>query len=606
MTAVAPLRVFLLVALFVAALAAMYWSRAATSAADDAWRHMYVTTAAQQGVVGYRDPVGAVSPDGSRVAFAEGRRLFEMPVDGGARVELAMADGQIRHLASDGRGAWIFEDATSSIRWWLAATGTPKRPLFGERQEIEAGGTPPVRRRVSDLRQLAASNDGQWLAAVATTSAGAELWRVAADGSNAQLTRLAGRVAWPAWAPDGEIACTVIPADAAAPATWRVSMPCGQSPLAFEPDREVIGPLGFSPTTRAMFFASPNAAGFVDLWEADPTRRTARRVSSFGRDSYAPSVTNDGRVLFKTQTYRTAVAEIDLSTRRFQQLSTLQAETPSYHPDGRRIAVTYGTWRRVIDDAKYPDIAQEIGVIRAMPVDRMADAPSQVIAESDSEDQAMAWSPNGRWIAFHTHREQSDDIWLRPTDGTAPDRRVSFLGRGAEVGWPRWSPDGRWVLYDGASPATGRSVMFVIGIDQDTGAITAEPREVAVVGFDGDITHGEWLVDSATLVAIAKEGPGRHVILTVPAASGPPRIVHRFATEHDFPGLGISPDGRHVAFVAPATDGYYQIFRMPVAGGAPEQVTTDPSHKTQPAWSPDGTRIAYTVWSYVAQFWMAS
>ena len=80
-------------------------------------------------------------------------------------------------------------------------------------------------------------------------------------------------------------------------------------------------------------------------------------------------------------------------------------------------------------------------------------------------------------------------------------------------------------------------------------------------------------------------------------------MVHRFASEHGASGLAVSPDGREVGFIAPAPDGFFQVFRMPLAGGAPTLVTTDPSHKTQPAWSPDGRSIAFTVWSYDAQFW---
>jgi Tol biopolymer transport system component len=595
-------RLVLLVAVVGAALAAMLLSSRRAEVAEPT-QLTYVATAHQLGVVGYRDPVGVISADGRRVALAEGRRLFETPSTGGARIELAAAEGQIRHIArGPAPDEWIFEDTAASQRWWVVSSRSQRRPLFGDREELTGlAGSTTTGVRVNALRQLATSPDGSWIAATAAPASGAELWRIAVDGSRADVVRLQppASMASPAWTATGEIACTTM-----VERRSRLSLPCGSPAVALNPDVDVIGPLASSSDGSTIFFASPNAAGTVDLWSADPRSRRARRETTFSRDSYAPSISADGGVLFKVQSYRTSVAELDLTTHAFQQLSTLQAETPSYHPDGRRIAVTYGTWRRLIDDAKYPDIAQEIGVIAAMPVQTPADKPLEIVAASDSEDQAMAWSPNGRWIVLHSHREQSDDIWLRPADGSAPDRRVSFLGRGAEVGWPRWSPDGRWVLYDGASPATGKSAMFILGIDHNSGEVADKGREVLLTGFDGDITHGEWLPDSATIVAIAKEAPGRHAILVVPAAGGAARVVHRFASEHDFPGLAVAPDGTRVAFIAPAPDGFFQVFQLPMSGGEHVQLTGDPTHKTQPAWSPDGRRIAFTVWSYEAQFWL--
>jgi Tol biopolymer transport system component len=145
--------------------------------------------------------------------------------------------------------------------------------------------------------------------------------------------------------------------------------------------------------------------------------------------------------------------------------------------------------------------------------------------------------------------------------------------------------------------------MFVAGVDQESGAVTREPVELAFQKLDAEVSHAEWLADSAHIVAISKEGPGRHVISTLARDGGDERVVYRFSSEHDTPGLAASPDGRDIAFIAPASDGFFQLFRMPISGGTPVQVTADRTHKTQPAWSPDARQLAFTVWNYDVQFW---
>src|SRR5262249_50392044 len=155
----------------------------------------------------------------------------------------------------------------------------------------------------------------------------------------------------------------------------------------------------------------------------------------------------------------------------------------------------------------------------------------------------------------------------------------------------RWSPDGRWLVFTGTARDTRQPMIFVIGIDQDTGRITSEAGAIIVRGAQATISHAEWLPDNETVAVIGREEPGRYVIFTIARNGGDAHVVHRFASEHNWPGLAVSPRGSDVAFVAPASDGFYQLFRMPIGGGAATQVTSDPSNKTQPAWSPDGDRI---------------
>jgi Tol biopolymer transport system component len=558
--------------------------------------------ARQLGPVGYRDPAAAISFDGKWLAYSEGRFLRIRPVDGGPAVDLEPGEAQIRNLAWSPDNRTLLADGYQTQTGWATydLVTRRRRPLWPNRSQLSAklGETgPDTSTRVSDLRQPAWSPDGSSIAAVVNGRVGPELWIVAADGSSARAQRFDHRIAFPAWTHNGTVACV-----ATTDGRSRVTLPCGGPPVLTAPDLDAYGPIAFAPDDGTVYVGMPNSSGSLDLWAAPVRSGRARPITSFSRDSYAPSVATDGTVLFKVQSYRTVVAVAPSEGGPAMPLATFQSETPSWDPTGRLIGITYGTWRRVVDDAKYPDIAQDAGIIPADP-EHPADAPSTVVHASQSEDQSLCWSPNGRWIAFHSHKDQSDDIWLQPAAGDAKPRRVSFLGRGAEAGWPRWSPDGKWVLFTGASRTTRRQAMYAIAIDQEKGEVPGIVREISVRDLEADISHAEWLPDSQHVVALAKQGPGKHVIFVASREGDEVRVVHEFGSEHDSPGLGISPDGKQVAFIAPAPDGFFQVFRIPIADGDPVQVTTDRSDKTQPAWSPDGRRIAFTVWSYEAQFW---
>jgi WD40 repeat protein len=587
-----------LAAILIAAIGAISM-RARQLPLADQTRLAWVATAHQYGPVGYRDPAAAISPDGRWVAFSEGRFLRIQPIGGGPSIEFPPADGQIRHLVWNPNSRIVAANGDSRVGWIAYdRVSRTKAPLWGMHEELVARTREGVSgtTRATQVRQIAWSSDGRSIAGIVDARDGSVLWSIAADGSSARIVNRVPAISFPVWTPSSGIACIVT-----ANGRSRLSMPCGAPAIRTDPDLDVYGPLAVA--ADGTFFAGmPNGAGTIDLWAIAPGGGPARRLTAFSRDTYAPSVTTDGTVLFKTQVYRTTVSIAAADGGPTRPLTDFQSETPSWDPTGHWIGLTYGTWRRVIDDAKYPDIAQDVGIIAA-GADQTATAPARVVHNSESEDQSLCWSPNGQFIAFHSHKDSSDDLWLRPADGNAAATRITFLGRGAETGWPRWSSDGASIVFTATNAQSRREAVYVVGVDQSSGRVTAPAKATAFDGFNGDVQHAEWLPDAQHVVVVGRESPGRHVIFTAAAKGGNIRVVHRFASEHDAPGLAASPDGREAAFIAPASDGFFQVFRLALAGGEPRQITTDRSNKTQPAWSPDGRQIAFTVWNYDAQLW---
>jgi len=602
MTALPTRRVLTSISRVVSAGIAIAAAAAGHAQTPGSGRLRFVVEARQLGPVGYRDPVGAMSPDGQWLAFASAGRLRLSQIAGGPVTTVGPAGGRITSIAwlpDSRRVAALQGDGHGNVAWWIVDVHTgDRRRLWTNPFPKVVAGTDSIAIDPNGFREIAWTGDGTRLASVILQPNGSVLWTGKPDGTDARAQRSAMRLSAPAWAPNGKtLACLAMSGG-----KQFVSLPCG-APATGSATAEAYGPIAFSSDGTKLYFASPNARGTLDLWVRPVGVGAATRLTSFARDTYAPSVGRYGRVVFGVQDYRTFVAVVPSGGGPVRQLTSFQSETPTWSRDDKLIGFTYGSWRRIIDDLHYPDIAQDLGAVRA-DADTPAAAPLSVIRASSSEDQGLDWSPNGKWIVLHSHANGLDDVWIQPADGSAP--ATSITRGGTETGWPRWSPDGAWIAY-GTEVSDGgplRGVLFTVGVDSATGRVTREARRVTIEGVHGDVDQAEWAAGSDSIVFSATEGPDQRAIYVVAREGGPARLVHRFTSEQQFSGLGVSPDFRWVAFIAPATDGHFQVFRVPVTGGTPTQVTFDPTDKTQPAVSRDGTRIAFTVFSYRMQFWL--
>ena len=145
----------------------------------------------------------------------------------------------------------------------------------------------------------------------------------------------------------------------------------------------------------------------------------------------------------------------------------------------------------------------------------------------------------------------------------------------------------------------------MLGIDQTTRQVTRPGARINIDGQTDTAVDPNWLTDSDHLVFDSFGGtPGRKSLAAVSRKGGRARRIVEYSSDQDFSGISASPDGKRVAYVALDRDSTYQVSRVPVAGGAPQQVTVDPRHKAHPSFSPDGTRLAFTIWTYNMQFWM--
>lgn len=384
----------------------------------------------------------------------------------------------------------------------------------------------------------------------------------------------------------------------------RLYVPIGHNSIAVSPTGEsVFLAMGDSVLTSPERRHDPDADRDLDIYAIDPGSGEARVVVAGPASDFAP-VVRGGSLLWTRNLHSDAVAVLPADGGEGRIVAE-NAILPVWSPDGERIAFARGG-----GGADGP-LSMDAASARLDPASGRVGTTRSLVS-GPHEDFTPVWSPDGRWIAYHSHRSSgpvasyggagtTDDVYLRrPGTPTAEEIRITDFGW--EVGMPDWSPDGRRIVFDTwerGGPA-GVSKPWIATIDPEDGRVLSLerlplPEEVP------SATMPAWSPDGDEIALEAQTGRGeREIWLVRPDGSAPRRLIGY--ESRTYGGLDWTPDGRFLVYAALA-DERMQLFRIPREGGAPERLTHDDANLLHPRVSPDGRWIAASRLIRSKQIW---
>ena len=336
----------------------------------------------------------------------------------------------------------------------------------------------------------------------------------------------------------------------------------------------------------------PEADRDLDLHEVDVATGARRPVVQGPGDDFAPVVAN-GHLHFTRNAIQESVVVIPAAGGP-AQLVAEGGGMPSWSPDGRQIAFTHGGWR-LADWALNLDAA----VIDVDDDARPVSSPRPIVT-GYHEDFSPAWSPDGQWLAYHSHRSatpvasyaspgSTDDVYLQSAAPGGQEIRLTDFG--LEVGWADWAPDGRRLVFSSweRGSAVSAGLPWIVTIDPQSGMPTGRAR----LPLPAPIQNAEWLAWSPGGAEIALEekvAPDRHALWRIAADGSTGARLAEYPIE-TYGGLDWFPDGETVVYAAREGD-RLQLFAVPRAGGTPRRLSDDSANLLHPQVSPDGRWIA--------------
>jgi Tol biopolymer transport system component len=255
---------------------------------------------------------------------------------------------------------------------------------------------------------------------------------------------------------------------------------------------------------------------------------------------------------------------------------------PALSPDGSQVVFVWGG-----EDGSNLDIY----------VQPFGESRMRRLTSDPDPDVSPVWSPDGSRLAWMRLGRASAGLFVMNMASGAPQHvadvfpgRVDAVGR--QLDW--WSGGDVLAVTDKASPSQPFRIVLINIKDGSRRELTLPPDQII-----GDISpafskDGKWL---AFLRAVSS---GVSDVYIAPARGGPAQRV-TFDSRYVL-SLAWTPDAREIVFSS-ERGGNEALWQISAAGGTAVRVPLAGPHVSDPAFSRDGRRMAYTQLTEDANIW---
>lgn len=294
--------------------------------------------------------------------------------------------------------------------------------------------------------------------------------------------------------------------------------------------------------------------------------------------------------------------------------------TPDWSPDGKHILFT----------------SYQVNNLEIFSIESSGSNPIN-LTQSPSDDDFASWSPDGSFIAFLSDRSgRIFDLWIMASDGANPTNLTGEADMEGVIAYA-WSPDSQYLAFLGSldaqnaglwvvnlstheliklseadfvgqiiwSPDSQRIAAFIFADYRITKLVLVSLEEKDTIDLlsTGDyvISELEWSSQNNIILAVVRSSTDNTDITLIDPDSGEAVFLESpFGRISDDPAF--SPDGTKIAFYVSSgstdtiTFDESHIWIMQADGSEPQNLTASiaGSH-LNPKWSPDGTQIVFTV-----------